>query len=95
MVTIGMNYDVLPGKEDLFEEKFREVIQAFREEAGHRQSRLYRDVDASGSYLIHSEWDTKEAFTAFVRSDAFRQVTSWGREGILAGRPKHRVFGEV
>jgi heme-degrading monooxygenase HmoA len=95
MVTIGMNYEVLPGREALFEEKFRAVIDAFSRDAGHRRSRLYRDVEAPGSYLIHSEWDTKEAFTAFLRSDAFRDVTAWGKEQILAGRPQHRVFGEV
>lgn len=95
MVTIGMNYDVLPGREALFEEKFRDVLRAFARDAGHRRSRLYRDVEAPGSYLIHSEWETREAFTAFLRSDAFREVTAWGKEGILAGRPQHRVFGEL
>lgn len=95
MVTIGMNYEVVPGKESEFESKFREVIRAFGEDAGHLRSRLYRDVNAPGSYLIHSEWTSKEAFTAFVRSDAFRNVTGWGRAGILAGRPSHRVYGEV
>jgi heme-degrading monooxygenase HmoA len=95
MVTIGMNYEVLTGREALFEEKFRAVIAAFSRDAGHRQSRLYRDVEAPGSYLIHSEWDSREAFTAFLRSDAFRDVTAWGKERILAGRPRHRIFGEV
>jgi len=95
MVTIGMNYDVLPGREADFEEKFQAVLEAFQRDQGHRRSRLYRDVENPGSYLIHSEWETKEAFTAFLRSDAFREVTAWGREQILAGRPQHRVFGEV
>lgn len=95
MVTIGMNYEVLPGKEALFEEKFRAVIEAFAGDSGHRRSRLYRDVEAPGSYLIHSEWESKDAFTAFLRSDAFRAVTAWGKDEILAGRPTHRVFGEV
>lgn len=95
MVTIGMNYQVIPGKELLFEEKFRGVVDAFTREDGHRRSRLYREVGETGSYLIHSEWESKEAFAAFLRSDAFRAVTDWGREQILAGRPSHRVFGEV
>ena len=33
-----------------------------------------------------------EAFLAFIRSDAFREVTNWGKEQILAGRPRHRIF---
>jgi len=94
MVTIGMNYEVLPGKEALFEEKFRAVVAAFEADAGHRSSRLYRDVDRPGSYLIHSDWESKEAFLAFIRSDAFRAVTSWGKEQILADRPRHRIYGD-
>jgi len=95
MVTIGMNYEVLPGREADFEEKFRAVLELFARDSGHRRSRLYRDVDAPGSYLIHSEWETREAFTTFLRSDEFREVTAWGKEQILAGRPQHRVFGEI
>jgi heme-degrading monooxygenase HmoA len=92
VVTIGMNYEVLPGKEGLFEEKFRSVIESFDTDAGHRASWLYRDVDAPGRYLIHSEWESRDAFLKFIRSDAFREVTNWGKERILAGRPRHRIY---
>ena len=92
MVTIGMNYEVLPGKESAFEDKFRVVIAAFDRDSGHRGSRLFRDVDAPGSYLIHSDWESREAFLAFIRSDEFRRVTSWGKEEILADRPRHRIY---
>jgi heme-degrading monooxygenase HmoA len=94
MVTIGMNYDVLPGREKAFEEKFREVIATFEAGSGHRRTRLYRDVHAPQSYLIHSDWESKEAYGAFLKSDAFRDVTNWGKEQILAGRPRHRVYGD-
>jgi heme-degrading monooxygenase HmoA len=57
-------------------------------------TRLYRDVVSSQSYLIHSEWETRDAFTAFIRSDAFREVTNWGKEEILADRPSHRIYGD-
>lgn len=94
MVTIGMNYEVLPGKDRDFEEKFRVVIDSFEKDAGHHRSSLFRDVDSPGSYLIHSEWESKDAFLAFIRSDEFRRVTSWGREEILADRPRHRIYGD-
>jgi len=29
-----------------------------------------------------------------VASDAFRKVTSWGAENILAGRPSHTTYRE-
>ena len=93
MITIGMNYQVLPGKEDAFEAKFSDVLATFEQGAGHRTSHLYREVGAQQTYLIHSEWETREAFQEFIRSDAFRQVTNWGKESILDGRPSHRVYG--
>ena len=61
MVTIGMNYDVQPGKENLFEEKFHAVLASFAAGSGHVNTRLYRDVATPQSYLIHSEWETREA----------------------------------
>lgn len=94
MVTIGMNYEVLPGKEEAFEEKFHAVLTSFASGSGHVRTRLFRDVVSPRSYLIHSEWETRDAFTAFLRSDAFRAVTDWGKEEILADRPRHRVYGD-
>jgi long-chain acyl-CoA synthetase len=32
------------------------------------------------------------AFQEFIRSDAFRAVTNWGKEQILSGRPQHKVY---
>jgi len=94
MITVGMNYEVRPEKEDVFEEGFRKVLGVMGTMPGHVKSRLYKDIDATSSYLIHSEWESKEAFTAFIRSPQFAEVTRWGAEEILAGRPSHRIYGE-
>jgi heme-degrading monooxygenase HmoA len=92
MTTIGMHYDVIPGKEEEFEKGFLAVIEHLKGVAGHVESRMYEDVAQLGSYVILSEWQTQEAFTAFLRSDAFKQVTSWGKAEILRGRPRHTVY---
>ena len=34
----------------------------------------------------------EQAFTDFIRSDAFRDVTSWGKEQILSARPQHKIY---
>lgn len=60
---------------------------------GHRASRLYRDAFTPASYLIVSEWDDVSAFEAFTHSEKFLKVTSWGRDQILAGLPRHEVYG--
>ncbi len=92
MVTVGMNYEVLAGKEEIFERAFEAVLEAMRSDQGHAMSRLYREFKAERSYLILSWWTDRAAFDRFVASEAFAKVTNWGKEQILAARPKHEVF---
>lgn len=92
MITVGMNYKVIPGKQADFEQKFAAVIDALRAAEGHSTSTLWRDVSDEASYLITSEWSDEQAFMTFIHSEAFRDVTSWGKEEILAGRPQHKIY---
>lgn len=92
MVTIGMNYEVLPGKEETFENAFRNVVKAMQAIEGHTSSRLCRDVDNQQCYVILSSWSNRDAFDAFIASDAFKAVANWGKEQILAGRPSHTYY---
>jgi heme-degrading monooxygenase HmoA len=92
MTTIGMHYDVIPGKEDEFKQGFLKVIAHLKTVPGHIESFLYEDVSAPGSFLILSAWQTKQDFEGFIHSDTFKQVTSWGRAEILRGRPRHKVY---
>ena len=92
MTTIGMHYDVAAGKEGEFRDGFLGVIEYLRAVSGHVESRLYEDVSSPGSYLILSQWDSKEAFERFIHSAEFAKVTAWGRAGILRGRPRHKVY---
>lgn len=92
MITVGMNYHVIPGKQQQFEEKFAFVLNAIRAAAGHVDSKLYRDVADECAYLIVSEWSEQERFVEFIRSQAFKDVTAWGKEEILTERPQHRIY---
>lgn len=92
MVTIGMNYRVLAGKEATFETAFRKVLHALRNVAGHVSSTMFRAVDDPNQYVILSEWNDRAAFDAFIASEAFRSVANWGKEQILAGRPSHTYY---
>jgi heme-degrading monooxygenase HmoA len=92
MTTIGMHYDVIPGKEEEFEQGFINVLEHLKKVPGHVESHLYEDVQSTGSYLIQSEWESEESFGAFLKSPAFRDVTAWGKAEILRGRPRHKVY---
>ena len=92
MTTIGMHYDVVPGKEQEFEKGFLAVIEHLKTVAGHVESKLYEDVASTGSYLILSQWKDKDSFQRFLQSPEFAKVTAWGRAEILRGRPRHQVY---
>jgi heme-degrading monooxygenase HmoA len=96
MVTIGMNYNVLPGKEDVFEGACKKVLEVMDEATGHDSSQIFRRVDRddSSEYLIVSRWQNEEAFKTFIGSETFKKVTSWGLTNVLAGRPSHTTYRE-
>ncbi len=83
MITVGMNYHTLPGKQHDFEEKFAAVIGALNAAPGHTSSTLWKDVADDASYLITSECSDEDAFKSFITSEAFRSVTTWGKERNL------------
>ncbi|MEK6798715.1 MAG: antibiotic biosynthesis monooxygenase family protein [Planctomycetota bacterium] len=93
MVTIGMNYAVIQGKEQTFESAFNKVLKAMQGIGGHGETQMYRDINNPQQYLIVSLWTDKAAFDAFIGSETFKSVANWGKEQILSGRPRHEVYG--
>jgi heme-degrading monooxygenase HmoA len=83
---------VLPGKEKAFEDVFAAVLKLMGEMQGHRQTHLFRDVFNPQSYLIVSDWSDRAAFEAFIASEQFRDVADWGKEQVLADRPRHEYY---
>ena len=62
---------------------------------GHDHSQIYKSIAVGESaYLIVSRWANEQAFKDFIASDAFKKVTNWGKENILAGRPSHTTYRE-
>ncbi len=94
MVTIGMNYRVIERKEDIFENAFNNVVRAMEKIEGHGKTHMFRDINDPQHYLIVSQWSSRPAFDAFIASDTFNNIATWGKEQILSDRPKHEVYGE-
>ena len=90
-----MNYDVIDGKQEQFEQRLAKVMQSLNEAEGHTQSALYRDVSSPPSYLIISDWSHEAAFNAFIGSERFRNVTNWGKERVLRARPLHTIYRDA
>ena len=93
MITVGMDYKIIPGKDEEFVAVFKKVLGIVNDMAGHGDTHLYRDVFSAHEYLIVSQWSDEAAFNAFIKSDRFKNVTDWGTSNVLAARPRHEVYG--
>lgn len=94
MVTVGVNCEVLEGKESAFERKLERMVAALNATEGHVRTVLYKSLVCPRSYLVLSEWKAREAFEAFTESAPFVKATSWETSTILASRPTHEVYEE-
>ena len=94
MITVGMDYKIVPGKDNEFIAVFKKVMGIIADMPGHAETHLYRDVEAEHDYLVVSEWTDEAAFNSFIESDRFKNVATWGMENVLQTRPKHEVYGE-
>jgi heme-degrading monooxygenase HmoA len=92
MTTIGMHYDVIPGKEEEFEKGFLSVLELLKTLPGHVESHMYEDVASTGSYVILSQWQSKQDFERFTHSPEFAKAVAWGKAEILRSRPRHKVY---
>jgi heme-degrading monooxygenase HmoA len=90
--TIGMHYDVIPGKEQEFVDGFLGLLELVKTLPGHIESRMYEDVQSRGSYAIFSQWKSKEEFETFLHSPEFAKAVAWGKAEILRTRPRHQVY---
>jgi heme-degrading monooxygenase HmoA len=94
MTTIGMHYDVIPGKEKEFETGFLGVLELLKTLPGHVESHMYEDIQSVGSYVIFSQWETLEDFQQFLNSEAFAKTVAWGKAEMLRARPRHKVYAD-
>jgi heme-degrading monooxygenase HmoA len=97
---IAMNrFRVREGREEAFESMWRDRDSYLSEVPGFREFHLLRGDSADGStlYISHSAWDSRGAFEAWTRSDAFRKSHSRARspEGTLLGHPQFEGCEQV
>jgi heme-degrading monooxygenase HmoA len=94
---IAMNrFRIAPGFEDAFVQMWRERDSRLQDVPGFRQFHLLRgDAGAeSTTFISHSTWESRELFTAWTESDAFRQAHAKARapEGMYLGPPNFEGY---
>lgn len=91
---VAMNhFSVDPTRSVEFEEHWRKRETFLAEVPGFLRFALLRG-DEPGEYVSHSTWESREAFEAWTRSEAFRKAHAQARtpEGVLVGHPRLRLF---
>ena len=94
---IAMNhFTVDPERGGEFEEHWRKRESFLSEVPGFLHFALLRG-DEAGQYISHSTWESRDAFEAWTRSEAFRKAHAQARmpEGMLQGHPQLQLFEAV
>ena len=98
---IAMNqFHVAAGRGAEFEERWRQRDSHLDEVPGFREFHLVRrqdDADGSHRYASHTTWESREAFTAWTESDAFRKAHAGNPmpKGLMLGPPQIMLWESV
>jgi heme oxygenase (mycobilin-producing) len=67
---------IKPGEEKAFESAFAEVTRKVKGTPGHRRDELLRNTKDPNSYVLLSEWESREKFLEWEDAPIHRQTTS-------------------
>ena len=84
---IAMNqFSIVPGKGDEFEAMWKSRETYLSEVPGFREFHLLKGENEK--YISHSTWESREAFTQWTQSEAFRKAhAQGGSKGLIQGPP--------
>jgi quinol monooxygenase YgiN len=86
MVRATLTITVKPGKEDEFVEAWRAIAEEVSREPANLRQALMRDADAERTFVISSDWESREAFHEFERSPEQEELTAPMRDLRESGR---------
>lgn len=80
MVRAMLQMKVKDGRGDEFVEAWTRIAEEVRRAPGNVRQALCRDPEDADSFVITSDWESREAFTAFERSPEQDDLTAPLRE---------------
>jgi heme-degrading monooxygenase HmoA len=102
MSSIAMNrFKVVLGKEEEFEEVWRQREGRLNEMKGYQEFRMLKGpaTDDYRLYSSHTTWASEEDFIAWTKSqqfrDAHKNAGNSGTKGLMAGPPQFEGFQTV
>lgn len=93
---IAMNrFKVNPGRGPDFEEAWRTRESYLKTVPGFIRFALLRG-DIEGDYVSHSTWESRDAFNAWTRSEAFHKAHGQGMGGgVISEMPRVSLYEAV
>jgi len=79
-VRTTLTITVKPGAEDEFEAVWRTIAEVVKHEPGNLRQALSRDPNEPGVFVVTSDWDSRETFSAFEKSPEQDDLTAPIRE---------------
>jgi heme-degrading monooxygenase HmoA len=76
MVRASLYMKVKAGRGGDFESVWREIAEEVRKAPGNLRQALSRDPDDPDSFVVTSDWDSREAFHEFERSPEQDDLTA-------------------
>jgi heme-degrading monooxygenase HmoA len=76
MVRASLYMKVKPGRGAEFERTWREIAEEVRKAPGNVRQALTRDPDDPDSFVVTSDWESREAFRAFETSPEQDELTA-------------------
>jgi heme-degrading monooxygenase HmoA len=92
VIRATLTMKVKSGREDDFERAWREIADTVRRAPGNIRQALLRDPDDPGSFVVTSDWESRDAFGRFERSPEQDELTAPLRELRQSG---HMVVQEL
>lgn len=83
--------NIKEGEEDKFIEAYKEVTAKVKGTPGHIRDELLRQDDASSSFILLSEWESKEDFLAWEDAPIHMNTTTPMRP-YWAGRVERKIY---
>lgn len=82
---------IKPGEEKAFEAAYAEVTRKVKGTEGHLRDELLRNTKEPSSYILLSEWESKERFLAWEDAPIHMQTTTPMRP-YWAGRVERIIY---
>jgi heme oxygenase (mycobilin-producing) len=92
MILVMNRFSVTPGREQDFEQAFRDRAKLIDQMPGFLGLDMLRPASPGGVFISMTRWARMEDFEGWTKSEAFRKAHGKRHEGMFTGHPVLEIF---